>query len=139
MAGVSTYQDMQAGESAGQAVASNVGGLIASVVVGGAVGTFAGGAIGSIIPGAGTAVGAVAGAAVGAVVGGAVGIFTSGTIDGLWENDGDVGTALQNGLSDLKDTGTAMVDLAKQGIEWELDVAKASVTAPLDAWRSIFG
>jgi hypothetical protein len=113
LTGVSIYTDMQDGESAGQAVASNVGGFGASVVTGWAVGA----AVGSFVPVGGTVVGAVLGAA----AGGIVGVLTSDAIDGLWENGGDLGRALQDGLDELMDAGAAVGDSLSR------------------AWDSIFG
>ncbi|WP_158372650.1 hypothetical protein [Cellulosimicrobium cellulans] len=131
LTGVSIYTDIQAGESVGQAAVSNVVGWGASVAAGAAIGT----AIGTVIPGAGNVVGLV----VGGVVGGAVGIFTSGAIDGLWENNWDVGAAFENGVRDLADTGKAVVDLAEQGAAAVGDAVSAVGDGLSDAWDSIFG
>ncbi|WEG08579.1 hypothetical protein PU630_15235 [Microbacterium horticulturae] len=109
------YDDMQNGESAAQAVASNGGGFVAGL----AAGAGAGAIVGSFIaPPAGT----IAGAAVGAIVGGAVGIFTSGAIDHLFEGaaDGVAGT-LKAGWDEVADTGEAIGDLAS------------------GAWHAVFG
>lgn len=128
---VSIYTDIEAGESVGQAAVSNVAGFGASVAAGAAIGA----AIGTVVPGAGNVVGLV----VGGVVGGAVGIFTSGAIDGLWENNGDVGAALENGVQDLADTGEAVVDLAEQGVGAVGDAVSTVGNGLSDAWESIFG
>lgn len=96
-AGVGIWYDMEhGGESAEQAVASNVGGFAASVGTGMLVGTMIGGPVGT---------------AVGAVVGAGVGIFTSGMVDGLFENDGDVMAGLASGADAVVDTGEALADL----------------------------
>ena len=122
------YQDMQDGESAGQATTSNVGGFLAGVGAGAAVGA----AVGSMGPGPGTAVGAV----VGAVVGTGVGIVTSGAIDSMWENGvdsiGDVGDAVGDGWGELTDTVGAVGDLAG-------DAGEAIGDGVSGAWHSVFG
>lgn len=131
LTGVSIYTDIQAGESVGQAAASNLVGWGASVAAGAAIGT----AIGTVIPGAGNVVGLV----VGGVVGGAVGIFTSGVVDGLLESSWDVGAALANGARDLVDSGKAVLDLAEQGAAAVGNAAEAVGDGLSDAWESIFG
>lgn len=131
LAGVSIYQDMEAGESTAQAVVSNGGGFVASVGAGAAVGA----ALGTIVPGPGNVIGAVAGA----VVGGAVGIVTSGAIDSFFENGWDVGTALSNGVSDLADTGAALWDLGDQGRVAAGEAISRAGDGLSDAWDSIFG
>lgn len=122
------YQDMQDGESAAQATASNAGGFLAGVGAGAAVGA----AVGSIVPGPGTAVGAV----VGAVVGTGVGIVTSGAIDSMWENGvdsvGDVGDAVADGWGELTDTVGAVGDLTS-------DAGSAISDGVSGAWHSVFG
>ncbi|WP_062076684.1 hypothetical protein [Demequina globuliformis] len=113
--GYGIWADMEAGESGGQAVVSNVGG--AAIGMGAAIGT--GALIGSFIaPPAGT----IVGAGVGAIVGAAAGIFASGAIDHMWENasEGFVDT-VNAGWKEITDTGEAIGDLAS------------------DAWGAIFG
>lgn len=96
LTGVGIWYDMEhGGESAEQAVASNVGGFGASVLAGAAVGTMFGGPVGTVA---------------GVIVGAGVGVFTSGMIDGLWENGGDVTDAVGAGVDTLLDTGGALVD-----------------------------
>lgn len=109
------YDDIQHGESATQAVASNAGGLASSLIFGGATGSIVGSLI---LPPAGT----IAGAALGAVVGTAVGIFTSGVIDHLFE-DASAGflDTMQAGGDELADTGKAIGKLTT------------------GAWHAIFG
>lgn len=131
LTGVSIYTDIQAGESVGQAAASNLAGWGASVAAGAAIGT----AIGTVFPGAGNAVGLV----VGGVVGGVVGIFTSGVVDGLIENSGDVGAAMENGARDIVDSGKAVVDLLDAGASAVGSAASAVGDGLSDAWESIFG
>lgn len=114
--GFAIQQDIEEGESATQAVASNVGGFAASLGAGAATGAIVGSFI--PVPGVGTAVGFVAGAAVGAVVG----AFTSGAIDSMFEEGiDDVGAAFTAGAEEVADLGEAVGDLAS------------------DAWDSIFG
>ncbi len=97
LAGVGIWYDMEHGdEGAGQAVASNLGGFGASVATGAVVGTMIGGPVGTVA---------------GTIVGAGVGVFTSGMIDGLWENDGDVGDAFLAGVDSVVDTGEAIGDL----------------------------
>lgn len=130
LTGVSIYQDVEAGESATQAVVSNGGGFLASVGAGAAIGA----AIGTVAPGPGNVVGVVAGA----VVGGVVGIVTSGAIDSVFEKGWDVGTALGDGWQDLADTGVALADLA-QGWNAAGEAISAAGDGLSDAWDSIFG
>lgn len=96
--------DLHDGESVPQALASNVGGYAAGAGAGAlaSVGTSMamGAAFGSVVPGVGTAVGAV--------VGLGVGIFASGAIDSLFENGGDVGQALDDGVEAVTDTVSAV-------------------------------
>lgn len=95
LTGVGVWYDMEhGGESAAQAVTSNVGGFAASVVAGAAIGSF-GGPVGTVA---------------GIVVGAGVGVFTSGMLDGLWEHDGDVSDAFLAGIDSLSDTTGAVVD-----------------------------
>lgn len=95
LTGVGIWYDMESGgESAEQAVVSNVGGFAASVATGAVVGTAIGGPVGLVV---GTGVGA------------GVGVFTSGMIDGLWDS-GDVTEAFGAGVDTLVDTGGALVD-----------------------------
>ena len=109
--GYAIHADMEEGESAAQATTSNGVSMVASI----AAGAYVGGAIGTAIPVPilGTAVGVVAGAAVGTVVG----AFTSGAIDSIWENGmtslGDAGKAVDEGWNEIKDTGSAIGDLAE--------------------------
>lgn len=99
LTGVGIWYDMaHGGESAEQAVASNVGGFAASVATGAAVGTLIGGPVGTVA---------------GVIVGAGVGVFTSGMIDGLWESGGDVTEALGAGVDTLADTGGALLDGAE--------------------------
>ena len=96
LTGVGIWYDMEhGGESAAQAVTSNVGGFAASVATGALVGTAIGGPVGTVV---------------GAVVGAGVGVFTSGMIDGLWDSGGDVGEAFAAGVDTLADTGEALLD-----------------------------
>ncbi|MGH3361247.1 MAG: hypothetical protein ACRDOM_02195 [Nocardioides sp.] len=96
LTGVGIWYDMEhGGESAEQAVTSNVGGFAASVATGALVGTAIGGPVGTVV---------------GTVVGAGVGVFTSGMIDGLWESGGDVTDALAAGADTFVDTGEALVD-----------------------------
>lgn len=96
LTGVGIWYDMEhGGESAEQAVTSNVGGFAASVATGAVVGTMIGGPVGTVA---------------GVIVGAGVGVFTSGMIDGLWESGGDVTEALGAGVDTLIDTGGALVD-----------------------------
>jgi hypothetical protein len=88
-------------------------------------------AIGTVIPGADNAVGLV--------VGGAVGIFTSGAVDGLFENNRDVGAGLENGARDIIDSGKAVVDLADPGAAPVGNAASGVGDSLSDAWESIFG
>lgn len=83
-------------EEFGQAATSNLGGFAASVGTGALVGTAIGGPVGTVV---------------GTVVGAGVGVFTSGMIDGLWENDGDVGEAFMAGVDSIVDTGEALADV----------------------------
>ncbi|QZY28789.1 WXG100 family type VII secretion target [Nocardioides coralli] len=95
LTGVGVWYDMEhGGESAAQAVTSNVGGFAASVAAGAAIGSIGGpvGIVGGIVIGAG------------------VGVFTSGMIDGLWESGGDVGEALMAGADTIVDTGGALLE-----------------------------
>lgn len=131
LTGVSIYTDIQAGESVGQAAASNFAGWGASVAAGAAIGT----AIGTVFPGAGNAVGLV----VGGVVGGVVGIFTSGVVDGLIEVSWDVGAAMENGARDIVESGKAVVDLLDAGASAVGNAASAVGDGLSDAWESIFG
>lgn len=118
--GYSIHEDMEEGESAAQAVTSNVGGLAAGMAAGALAGAPIGAAIGTAIPIPG--VGTVAGLAVGAVVGSVVGAFTSGAIDSMFENGvDDVGAAVDAGLEEVGNLGEAVGDLAS------------------DTWDSIFG
>jgi hypothetical protein len=91
-------------------------------------------AIGTVILGACNAGGLV----VGGVVGGAVGIFTS-AVDGPFENNRDVGAALENGARDIVDSGKAVVDLAELGAAPVGNAASAVGDSLSDAWESIFG
>lgn len=114
--GYAIREDMEAGESAGQAITSNVGGMVAGMAAGAATGAV----IGSFIPvpGVGTAVGIIGGAIVGTVVG----AFTSGVIDSMWENGVTaVGDAVSRGWDEVKDVGSAVGDLAS------------------GAWNALFG
>lgn len=96
LTGVGIWYDMEhGGESAGQAVTSNVGGFAASVATGAVVGTAIGGPVGTVA---------------GVIVGAGVGVFTSGMIDGLWASGGDVGEAFMAGVDTLADTGGALVE-----------------------------
>lgn len=96
LTGVGIWYDMEhGGESAEQAVASNVGGFAASVAAGAAIGTVVGGPVGTVA---------------GVVVGGVVGVFTSGMIDGLYDFDGDISDAAMAGADALVDTGGALLE-----------------------------
>ncbi len=96
LTGVGIWYDMEhGGESAEQAVTSNVGGFAASVATGAVVGTMIGGPVGTVV---------------GTVVGAGAGVFTSGMIDGLWDSGGDVGEAFMAGVDTLADTGDALLD-----------------------------
>lgn len=118
--GYAIHEDMEEGESATQAAASNVGGLLAGMGAGALAGAPIGAAIGTAIPipGVGTAVGLVTGAVVGSVAG----AFTSGVIDSMFDNGVEnVGAAVEAGLEEVGNLGEAVGDLAS------------------DAWDSIFG
>lgn len=118
--GYSIHEDMEEGESAPQAVTSNVGGLLAGMGAGALAGAPIGAAIGTAIPIPG--VGTAAGLVVGTVVGTVVGAFSSGVIDSMFENGVDnVGAALGAGVEEVANLGEAVGDLAS------------------DAWNSIFG
>ncbi|MGH3412234.1 MAG: hypothetical protein ACRDPH_04045 [Marmoricola sp.] len=101
--GLGIAWDIHSGESAPEAVTTDVGGY----AVGDVVGTFAtigadaavGAAMGSEVP--------VVGNVVGGVVGAGVGIFTTGALKSLWEGS-SLGDAGQAGLDMLKDTGGAI-------------------------------
>jgi hypothetical protein len=96
LTGVGIWYDMEhGGESATQAVASNVGGFGASVAAGALVGTAIGGPVGTVA---------------GVIVGAGVGVFTSGMIDGLWDHGGDVSDAVMAGVDTLADTGDALLE-----------------------------
>lgn len=104
--GYGIYQDIQDGESVGQAITSNVGGFLAGAASGAATGAV----IGTFIGGpAGTVVGILGGAIVGTVVG----AFTSGAIDALWENGVTaVSEAWEAGVDAVQEVGSAIGDLA---------------------------
>lgn len=114
--GYSIYDDMDHGESAAQAVASNAGGFVASMAAGAAAGAL----VGSIVPGPGTVVGAVVGTAVGTTVG----LFTSGMIDSAWESGldswGEAGDAVVAGYDEVTSTFSDIGGMAA------------------GAWRSVF-
>lgn len=78
---VGTYQDIQDGETAAQAVASNVVAGGASFLASAGAGAAVGAAVGSAFPGLGTIVGAVAGI----VVGGVTYFVTDYVVDSGWE------------------------------------------------------
>lgn len=96
LTGVGIWYDLEhGGESAEQAITSNVGGFAASVAAGAAVGTVVGGPVGTVA---------------GMVVGAGVGVFTSGMVDGLWDSGGDIDDAVMAGLDALGDTGGSLVE-----------------------------
>lgn len=124
--GYGIYDDMQNGESAAQAVTSNVGGMAAGMGASVVTGLAVGAAVGSFIaPPAGT----IAGVVVGAVVGGVTGVFTSGLIDHLFEGAADgIGGAIEAGWNEVTDTVGAIGDgigAIGEGIG--------------DTWNTIFG
>lgn len=125
--GYGIYDDIQNGESPAQAAVSNGGGFLASMGAGALVGA----GIGSVLPVGGTIVGGV----VGAVVGAGVGLVTSGMIDSMWENGvddlGDVGSAIVDGWNEMTDT----VGDAGEMIG---DAAGAVGGGLKDAWNAIF-
>jgi hypothetical protein len=131
LTGVSIHNDIEAGESTEQALASNLGGLGASVAAGAGVGML----LGSFAPG----IGNVAGAIIGAGVGGVVGIFSSGVIDGLYENNGEILAAISTGAGDLWDTATAAGDLVVSSGKAIADTASSIGEGLSDAWDSVFG
>jgi hypothetical protein len=100
------YDDVQHGESTGQALASNTAGFLAAIGAGAAAGAVTGAVVGTFVPV--PVVGTVAGAVVGTLVGGAVGIITSGAVDSMWENGvhggQDVWNAIGDGCDELGDT-----------------------------------
>lgn len=110
LVGVGIVTDLVAGESAPQALASNIGGYAAGAAATTAVSagtsmlaaTATGAALGSAVP--------VVGTAVGAVVGLGVGIFASGAIDSMFENGPDVGAAVDAGAEAVTDTVGAVGD-----------------------------
>lgn len=135
LTGVSIYQDMEAGESAAQAITSNGVGFAASVGAGIASGAAIGAMVGTVFPGPGNVIGVVAGAA----IGGVVGIVTSGAVDSIFENGWDLGAAWENGQQDLADTGAAVGDLAVQGWTAAGDAISAAGDGLSDAWDAVFG
>ncbi|MFE3176029.1 hypothetical protein ACFXPA_10640 [Amycolatopsis sp. NPDC059090] len=89
--------DISHGKPVAQAVTSGAAGFGASIATGAAVGTVIGGPVG-------TAVGAVAGTVVGA--------FTSGAVDSMFKHGGHVGSAIDDGIKAVGDTGKAVGSLA---------------------------
>ena len=119
--GYGIYDDMQHGESAQQAVVSNVGGFAAGAGAGFVASLGAGALVGAVAGSAVPVVGTVVGAVVGGVVGGAVGSMTSGAIDHLYEDSSaGVSDTLEAGWDELAGTGAAIGNLAT------------------DAWDAIF-
>jgi len=98
--------DIASGKDPVQATASGVGGFAASVGAGALIGTAIGGPVGT---------------AVGAVVGAGVGIFTSGMIDGLFEHDGDISKAFDQGIDSVVDTGEAIGGAISDGVGGVVD------------------
>lgn len=104
--GYGIYDDINNGESVGQAVTSNVGGLLGGMGAGAAMGAVAG----SIAPGAGTVVGAV----VGGIAGGVGSIAAAGAIDSIWE-EGFSGQVFAAGMREVGTTASDLGGLAADG------------------------